>query len=224
MKKFLIFLLLLLIPLSGFCFNSETTYDPTAHDEKYISGELYPYLYSYNVTVYRYFTDENGERQQTVEEFKEYYIRISNEGATEQDRYMFFSGMVNEVVLLHPVRKVEEGLFERAYKRWHYFYLKAIRSFLIARDSGAVLEYSRWKKIPQILKHILFLFGFDNDDLIYIGYRVETGSVNIIFHPKYSQNREYYLEKLVLLQEYFANNRFDRIIAIPDPLQKNLSK
>ena len=136
---------------------------------------------------------------------EEYYLYIGNETTRIVDDYLSGSGFKYSVTLFHPLPEVAEFMFSfPAHLRW---YVVPENSFEPPSPQGLmayeVFTDQSWSNIAQGIKHTMFAFGVNNDNLMVIYFSFFTGSIKIYFHNQFASNLEYYERQERTLRAYF---------------------
>lgn len=162
------------------------------------------YIESYDVSI-----SINGE----IDTHEEYYIYIGNETTQTVDSFLAKGDLMSKVTYYHPTAEVAATIFNfEAHLNW---YVSHENTFVDpARRNVRVNEVFNdtfWAVTPQPVKHIIFAFGANNDNLSIIYFSDLTGGVRIYFHNRFADNLEYYESQLRTLNTYF--NQLDDFFA-----------
>jgi uncharacterized protein YxeA len=141
---------------------------------------------------------------------KEYCIYIGNEETEEYDNMTADEDIFVCFQLLHPVEFLKEYNFQ-PWKRWYALYIDATKN---TKMIGEMLTKQVWSDLPIILKHVVVALGINDNDLTLINFNAITGSVTILYNPKYDKDENFYIRKLEKLKKYFNTHDMNRDIPL----------
>lgn len=194
MKKLLIILILLIVIISySFSIDLYEEFGFTA------------FIKSYDVS-----NNINGE----VVTHEEYYLYIGNETTLTVDNFLAKSDLMSRLTYYHPTTEESVNMFSfEAHLNW---YVTNENTFVDPTRKNVrvneVFNDTFWTVTPQPVKHIIFAFGANNDNLTVIYFSDLTGGIRIHFRKRFADNLEYYESQLRTLNTYF--NQLDDFSAL----------
>jgi hypothetical protein len=143
---------------------------------------------------------DNGR---AVEGFRsEYYLYYGNRETLEEERTRNAEHVFSCLYLLHPDPQVSVP-----FPAPHRWYAGTRRARYLSPETRALFDEDVWQAIPEEIKAVLEAFGIDDPDLLLIWYDTHTRSVQVFFHPRYNEDRGFYLRQLDIVRQYFAHPR-----------------
>jgi len=139
------------------------------------------------------------EKGKLVEEFhEEYYLYYGNQNTLYREKTLSGQRIFSCFYLIHPGPDVE-----MPFEAPHRWYVRIRLRGYLSPKARALFDEEIWTNIPQKVKYVLDAFSVDNPDLFLIWCDTLTGSIQVFFHPRYDEDRQYYLKMLEIINTYF---------------------
>lgn len=151
---------------------------------------------------------EDGKRTDAVH--NEYYLYIGTEETEKMDKEMAENHIQIGYMLSHPPKESTYN-YPGAPGNWYVQLTDTTRGLNVV---APVFRSDVWPTIPQVVKHILVALNYKDENLILISTNAVSGSISILYHPKFDRFKIFYNIKLKILERYFDKNSYHEQVPI----------